>query len=59
MAGRARLVLLDAGAVFAALEHDAWEVLTAIGYSKPLAAKYGGDFVERNIQKGFERKLRR
>ena len=24
MAGRTRLVLLDAGAVFAALEHDAW-----------------------------------
>ena len=31
MPGRAKLVLLDAGAVFAALEHDAWGVLTT-GY---------------------------
>lgn len=31
MAGRTRLVLLDAGAVFAALEHEAWDALTA-GY---------------------------
>ena len=31
MAGRTRLVLLDAGAVFAALEHDAWNALTS-GY---------------------------
>lgn len=28
MGGRAKLVLLDAGAVFGALEHDAWEGLT-------------------------------
>ncbi|MCZ0935412.1 MAG: hypothetical protein OXJ54_09545 [Gemmatimonadetes bacterium] len=28
MAGRPRLVLLDAGAVFAALEHEAWDALT-------------------------------
>ena len=27
MAGRPRLVLLDAGAVFAALEHEAWDAL--------------------------------
>ncbi len=28
MAGRTSLVLLDAGAVFAALEHEAWDALT-------------------------------
>ena len=28
MARRMRLVLLDAGAVFAALEHEAWDALT-------------------------------
>lgn len=35
------------------------DVLEAIGYSKPLASKYGRDFVERHLQKGFERKLGR
>lgn len=29
MGGRATLVLLDAGAVFAALEHNAWDALTS------------------------------
>jgi hypothetical protein len=35
------------------------EVLQAVGYSKPLAARYQRQFVDEHLQKGFERRLGR
>ncbi len=35
------------------------EILEAVGFSKPLAPKHQRKFVEEQLQKGFQRKLRR
>lgn len=35
------------------------EVLDAVGFSKPLAGRHQRPFVDRHLQKGLERKLRR
>lgn len=35
------------------------DVLAAVGYTKPLAARYRREFVERHVREGFARALRR